>query len=160
MYYLLNFILRQDIYALSPKELCYLITFYLKIHLTNLSFFFLSFAKNRPWPYDRGFENNSSDVFGSKKKYWLLPLVSEEHRKRLLEETLDVVAVPLPEVSAWQGPLGGVNSGGGGGAAVNGGFSNSITSSPAGNLGHGPSPSNESVGSDLGMVLIERPIST
>jgi hypothetical protein len=99
-----------------------------------------------PWPYDQGFESNFKDVFGDDKKLWLVPIVTKEHRRRLLEETLDGMAVRLPSVSAWQdGTFDNYNS--------------TSTSAAVGSLARGASPSNESVGSDLGMVLIERPTS-
>lgn len=110
----------------------------------------------QPWPYDQGYNNNFIDVFGSKKRLWFVPILPEEHRRRLLSETLDVVAVPLPSESTWQGgnfdfssdldhPVHD-------GVGVYGG---PVASSD--NSGRAVSPSEEPIGSALGMVLIERP---
>ena len=62
----------------------------------------------------------------------------------------------LPPISAWQEANGDHTNGGGGGG---GGGINNFSSHLTGDVGRGASPSNESVGSDLGMVLIERPTS-
>lgn len=122
----------------------------------------------QPWPYDQGFKNNFIDVFGRKKKLWLLPIVSEEHRRRLLAETLDVVAVPLPSVSTWQGDNADLNDTNtntnnndcaenhpADGCAA-GGLNNRSAVAVNGEFRGAGSPSDESIGGDLGMVLIER----
>jgi hypothetical protein len=114
----------------------------------------------QPWPYDRGWENNFIDVFGTQKKLWFLPVVPEEHKKRLLAETLSGVPVPLPAGNAWQEARNTTfdlsHTNGVSGSGVGGGNANSTVAFGQ-HSGRAQSPSDESVGSDLGMVLIERP---
>jgi hypothetical protein len=112
-----------------------------------------------PWPYDQGYTNNFIDVFGRKKKFWFLPIVPEEHRRRLLAETLDVVAVPLPSGSIWQrGNSSFIDTSNiSENYSADDGAGGPGTHSAVGDFRGAVSSIDSSLGSDVGMVLIERP---
>jgi hypothetical protein len=117
----------------------------------------------QPWPYDRGWKKNFIDVFGRKKKLWLLPIIPEEHRRRLLAETLDTVAVPVPALLETLNNNNNITTTTTTTTSTAAGTTTAAAAGNGGNFssgGRAVSPSDESVSSsDLGMVLIERPTS-
>lgn len=51
----------------------------------------------KPWPFDKGTKGNFLEVFGRNPKLWCIPLLSDDHRRRLFSESLDTVGIPLPQ---------------------------------------------------------------
>lgn len=42
-----------------------------------------------PWPYNKGFRRNLEDALGKQRHRWLLPVLSKEERRALLDSCLN-----------------------------------------------------------------------